>query len=348
MTSLKNWQQIIIDVDTPLLEVIKRIDSVGSRFALVTKNNQFIGTVTDGDIRRTLIKGLPLDTKAGMVANLKPLFAFNDLSNDKLRKLCLDYSVNFIPILNPQFHIENVYIFNDAQDGKTKENPVVIMAGGLGSRLGDLTRECPKPMLEVNGKPILEHIILECRKNGFTDFYLSVNYLSDQIKEYFQDGSLWNVSIKYLNEKKRLGTAGSLHMLKLEKNLPILVLNGDILTKVNFSELLKFHTSNKADITTCVRTFDYKVPYGVVAIEKNQITEIQEKPVQRFQVNAGVYVVEENYLNMIPEDQYFDMTDFLQNSINQQKRVMAFLIHEYWKDIGHKTDLHSAREEFLG
>jgi NDP-sugar pyrophosphorylase family protein len=227
-------------------------------------------------------------------------------------------------------------------------NPVVILAGGLGSRLGELTKETPKPMLQVGDKPILFQIIERFKQQGFSNFYLSVNYKSEVIENYFGNGEKFDVSIKYLHEKTRLGTAGPLSLLKehIEITEPVLVINGDILTKINFENLLKFHLENTSHGTMCVREYDFKVPYGVVEIEGDRLIEIKEKPLQSFYVNAGTYVLSPELLELVPSNVYFDMTELFEKATKSEYRASVYPLREYWLDIGKKEDFSKAQEDY--
>jgi NDP-sugar pyrophosphorylase family protein len=229
---------------------------------------------------------------------------------------------------------------------KTKDNPVVIMAGGLGTRLGDLTRNTPKPMLQVGNKPILQTIIESFAKYGFVNIVLSVNYKSHVIEDYFKDGSGFGVNISYIHETERRGTAGALGLLAEVPDKPFFVMNGDILTNVNFDNLLTYHTESKAPATMSVRLYDLQVPYGVVHIKDNRIGGINEKPVQQFFVNAGIYVINPDCLKVVPKTGIFDMTSLFQKLIADGDKPATYLISEYWIDIGHAKDFEAANGEY--
>jgi NDP-sugar pyrophosphorylase family protein len=224
-------------------------------------------------------------------------------------------------------------------------NTVVLMAGGLGSRLSPLTEECPKPLLKVGHQPVLETIIESFIDHGFHRFMISVNFQSEMIENYFQDGRQWGVSIDYLREKEALGTAGALSMLDESLEHPIIVMNGDLLTKLNFRNLLEFHQDHDALITMCVREYDFQVPYGVVKLNGSYATALEEKPLHKFFVNAGVYVINPEVLSSIPENKFHNMTDVI-GPLLEKKKVASFPIHEYWIDIGKIEDLRQAHGEF--
>jgi len=225
-----------------------------------------------------------------------------------------------------------------------RENWVVLMAGGLGSRLKPMTDECPKPLLKVGNKPILENILEDFKENGFTRFYISVNYMSDMVEEYFGDGSRWGVEIKYLYEDKKLGTAGAISLIKEKHSEPIFVMNGDLLTKVNFQQMLDFHIEHKADVTMGIREFDFQVPYGVVKRDDYRFVDIIEKPVQKLFINAGIYILNPELLEMMPGNSFYEMPNLLKYFKDQNKDIIVFPVREYWLDIGHIDDYKQANE----
>jgi len=224
-------------------------------------------------------------------------------------------------------------------------NTVVLMAGGIGSRLSPLTEICPKPLLKVGHQPVLETIIESFLEHGFHRFMISVNYQSEMIENYFQDGRQWGVSIGYLREKEALGTAGALSLMKENLEHPLIVMNGDLLTKLNFRSLIEFHEGKNVPITMCVREYDFQVPYGVVKLEGSYPTALEEKPVHKFFVNAGVYVINPEVISSIPENKFHNMTDVI-NPMLGKKQVASFPIHEYWIDIGEIEDYQKAHVEY--
>ena len=221
------------------------------------------------------------------------------------------------------------------------------MVGGLGSRLGELTANCPKPLLKIGEKPILESIIDNFKIHGFKNFFLAVNYRSEMIESHFGDGSDFGVNIQYIREKERMGTSGSLTLFQPINDLPIFVMNGDLLTHVNFSSLLKHHNDEKFDASTCVRQYDHQIPFGVVELDGLKISKIQEKPIKSFMVNAGIYVLNQSALRLIPENSYFDMPSLLEKMLQSGNKVGAFPIHEYWLDIGRKDDFEQAELDYI-
>lgn len=344
---MKDWRKTLTSPQASIHQTIQIIDSSGLQIALVVDENQtLLGVVTDGDIRRAILKALPLSTPISEVMNMHPLTIQQGTSVETILSIMKKNSLQRIPIINSQKQVINLALLETLIQPEVKQNRIVLMAGGLGTRLKPLTEHFPKPLLKVGSKPVLQTIIENFREQGFIHFYLSVNYKAEMIEAYFKDGSQFDVSIQYLQEKQRLGTAGALSLLPEMPNEPLIVMNGDLLTKVDYRQLLNFHKEHEAAATMCVREYDFQVPYGVVEIEQQRITGIKEKPVQRFFVNAGIYVLNPETLNQIPHDQFFDMPSLFESLIAQQKNTVVFPIHEYWIDIGQMADYEKANNEF--
>ena len=227
-----------------------------------------------------------------------------------------------------------------------KTNRVILMVGGLGTRLRPLTQDTPKPMLKVGNKPILQTIVEKFAEYGFVNITMCVNFNASIIRDYFGDGKEFGVNIDYVLEQKRMGTAGALSLLKERPSEPFFVMNGDLLTNVNFEHIFNYHMLNKATATMCVREYDYEVPYGVVKMNDNKITAIAEKPVQKFFVSAGIYMLSPEILDLIPQDEFYDMPTLFEKAIAQDKNVISFPIHEYWIDIGRLEEYQKANEEY--
>ncbi|PAQ13672.1 alcohol dehydrogenase [Bacillaceae bacterium SAOS 7] len=345
---MKNWEQIIISPDTTILDTMKVIDQSSLQFAVVTDfNRQLLGTVTDGDIRRGILNGLPLTTAIKEVMNSEPIYAY--FSEYKLYKqeLLTIKGVQQLPIVDKQKRIVRILFANEKQDVQFKDNVVILMAGGLGTRLRPLTDHMPKPMLTVGDKPILETIIQGFKQYGFTNFILSVNYKKEMIKNYFQDGDHLGVSISYIDESERLGTAGALSLLQERPDKPFFVMNGDLLTKINYEQLLNFHNETHSAATMCVREYEYQIPYGVIETENHRLLSIVEKPVHRSFVNAGIYVLNPEVLNYVPHRTFFDMPELFKIAMEQKHHVSAFPLREYWMDIGRLDDYKKADKEYI-
>jgi len=346
---MKNWKNALVSPETSIRESIRIIDQEALKIALVVdEGNRLVGTVSDGDIRRGILKGCDLENAVREIMNANPSVAGQGDGREKILALMRQKQIHQIPLVDGGGVLVGLEVIDTFLSVPGNENWVVLMAGGLGTRLKQLTADTPKPLLKVGDKPILETILENFIEHGFSRFFISVNYKSEQIESYFGDGSRWGVRIDYLRETMKLGTAGSLALLPEKPSAPILVMNGDLLTKVNFQQLVAFHAEHEAAATMCVREYDFQVPYGVVKLDRHRILSIEEKPVQRFFVNAGIYVLEPAVLGMISEDAYLDMPSLFDKLLHLKKETAVFPIREYWLDIGRTDDFKRAQLEFAG
>lgn len=344
---MKDWKKVLITEQATLRETIGIIDGGALKIALVVDaGKRLLGTVSDGDIRRGILRGCSLEDSVQEVLNRTPTVAAQNEGRDKILAMMRQKQVYQIPVVDAEGVIVGLEILERILEVPKHDNWVVLMAGGLGSRLAPLTEDTPKPLLKVGGKPILETIIENFVDYGFTNFRISVNYKAEMIESYFGDGSRFGARIDYLREEKKLGTAGALSLLSERPTSPVLVMNGDVLTKVNFQQLIDFHREHQAQATMCVREYDFQVPYGVVTLNKHRILTIEEKPVQRFFVNAGIYVLEPETLALIPKDSYYDMPTLFEQLVAREQETAVFPIREYWLDIGRMDDFQRAEGEF--
>ena len=341
------WENVLIPSDSTIHEALKAINDEALRIALVVDvNQQLLGTVTDGDVRRGLLNGRNLQDKVQSIINPEFISADVDSSREQLIDLMNENDVLSIPLLK-NGKVVGLETLHHVLEKPQLENPVFLMAGGFGTRLRPLTDSCPKPMLGVGDKPILEFVIRSFIKAGFFNFYIATHFMSEKIREHFGNGEQWGVKIKYIYEKKPLGTAGALGLLpSTMPDMPLVLMNGDILTKVDFERLLAFHDKNKADATMCVREFDYQIPFGVVDGEDGRIVTMIEKPTYQYFVNAGIYVVEPSIYHSVPRQHKVDMPELLEQKIADNHRILMFPIHEYWLDIGRLDDLERAQADF--
>jgi len=346
---MSQWESTLVSPDYTVKQTIEVISKDSHQVALVVNSERkLIGVVTDGDFRRAILKGIDLDAPVTKIMAKSNTTAFYRKERGILLKIMRNKKIRHLPLLDEQGVVMGLLTLFEIFEEKENCNQVVIMAGGLGTRLGDLTKYAPKSLLKVGKRPILETLISNFIEQGFNNFILSVNFLGSQIMEYFGEGSAWGVNIQYLQEPQKLGTAGSLSLLSdLTRTDPIIVMNGDILTKVNFSQLLDFHHDHKAEATMCVREYDFQVPYGVVALNQEKISSIVEKPVHTQFVNAGIYVLSRSTLKLVPKDRFFDMTDLFHFLLKNNKNVIAFPLREYWIDIGRSEDLEKANHEYV-
>lgn len=339
--------EIKIGPETSIRQALQVIDTGAMKIALVVDDQErLIGTITDGDIRRGLLKGLGMEDMIKDIYNPEPLVASINDTRDKIIELAISKRIHQVPLLDENYRPVRLVEIDQLLEGEKYANSVVLMAGGQGLRLRPLTNDTPKPMLKLGGKPILETVIESFKKNGFSNFYISLNYKGEQIKEYFGDGSGMDVNIRYLEEDSKMGTAGALSLIKEKQSLPILVMNGDILTGVNFENLLKFHQKGAASATMCIREYGMEVPFGVVGLNQSNIVSIEEKPVQHFFVNAGIYVLNPEVMDLIPANQVTDMTMIFEKLVQQKKTILSFPIREYWMDIGKPEDFKKAEADY--
>ncbi|CAM4477436.1 dTDP-glucose pyrophosphorylase [Paenibacillus endophyticus] len=345
---MKQIDKLLISPHTSILEALHIIDKGTVQIALVVDTDKrLIGTITDGDIRRGILRGIDLNSEVNLIMKNDPITSLDVDSKDIVYAKMKNYNLKHIPITNADGKILRLELLGEIIKLERSDNWVVLMAGGLGTRLGELTRDCPKPLLKVGSKPILEVILENFISNGFYRFIISVNYKADMIMEYFGNGLKWGVEIIYLQENKRLGTAGALSLLPFIPDKPILVMNGDLLTKVNFQQLLDFHLDTGAKATMCVREYEFQVPYGVVKVDNYRLQSIEEKPVQQFFISGGIYVISPEVLHHIPEQTFYDMPSLFEKLLQLNAPTSAFPIREYWMDIGRMDDFERANSEHL-
>ena len=338
---------ILIGPSASALEALRVIDLGSVQMALVVDDQKrLLGTLTDGDIRRGLLHGEILDAPAERLMNRQ--FRFVRIGEDQTKVMEMMHRERLmqIPVIDHDGRVVELLLLQDLLVPAQLPNAVVIMAGGKGTRLRPHTEHCPKPMLPVNGKPMLEILLEQCIANGFRQFYLSVNYLKEQIIDHFSDGKDWGVSIDYLVEDEPLGTAGSLQLLPSSVQVPFLVMNGDVLTRLNPSQLLSFHEEHEATATLCVREHVTTSPFGVVQTKGVELAGFEEKPSYRQLVNAGVYVIDPHLLSLLPPRKATDMPTLLQSAHQFGHRVVVCPIHEYWIDVGRPETLRQAHQEW--
>lgn len=339
-------RSIILNDELTFEDAIRALGEGGNGFlAFTNSEKKLLGILTDGDVRRAVLEK---KHKLKDIVNFSPDTLNVKCSRQMLVNHLRKIHRRHIPLVNDQGQYCGVFALDDVEFN-VQPNKVVIMAGGLGSRLGELTKETPKPMLKVGGKPMLEHLVSMFSEEGFLEFIFCVNYKKDVIKSYFGDGSDFGVSIEYIEEDKKLGTAGALSLFEKTPELPFFVMNADVMTTLNFSQLLKEHIENKNQATLCVREYSYKVPYGVIEHdEAGKVTGLKEKPVKQFSVNAGIYVLDPRLLSYIPNDQFYDMPSLLADALKDGVEVGAYEVDGYWVDIGQPKDFFKANTDFSG
>lgn len=342
-------QKYIINKDNTIRHCIEVLDKTGKEIVLVCdKERRLLGTVTDGDVRRGILKGLALESPVEKIMHTTPVTALPEINLSGILHLMDEHVIHQLPIVDKNKRVVGIEFLEDLIPSRNLPNYAVIMAGGLGSRLYPLCQKTPKPMLKVGDKTILEIIIEKLKDCGITKICISVNYLGEKIQECFGDGSEYGVTIEYIKEKKKMGTAGALGLIPREKlTAPFLVMNGDILTNVNFKSMLNYHKQKLYEMTVALFEYTVQVPYGVISLNGNEeVREIKEKPTQRHLVNAGIYILNPSCLDNIPIDLSFDMPDLVKMVLSQKKKVGSFPIREYWIDIGHFEDYNKAKRDF--
>ena len=344
---ITDWQSLRLRREDSIRQAIDVIDRGAKRIALVVDEaGRLLGTVTDGDIRRGILRHLSLDAPVAEVMNPRPRVLPPQYRREDALRLLGSAQVLQVPIVDETGVLVGLETLTDLLKRPRLENPVFLMAGGLGTRLRPLTDHCPKPMLPVGGKPMLEHILEDLIDYGFYRFYISVYYLREQVIQHFQDGSRWGITIQYIHEDEPLGTAGALGLLPKEAvQRPVIVVNGDIMTRVNYEALLQDHDRHTPAATVCTRQYDFQVPYGVIEHDEQRITDITEKPVHHFFVSAGIYVLAPQVVHGIEPRVRLDMPDLLKREIAAGRMVRLFPVHEYWLDIGRMGDFEIAQRD---
>ncbi|MGH1429902.1 MAG: nucleotidyltransferase family protein [Neptuniibacter sp.] len=341
-----NWKKVTISPQSTIRDALEIINNEALRISLVIdKCERLLGVVTDGDVRRGLLNGETLDKSVQCIMNTSPVTFSSGVDRQRVLNRMNELDILSIPIVEGDKLVGLETLHGALVEQEKLENPVFIMAGGFGKRLRPLTNDCPKPMLNVGGRPILETLIRSFKQAGFRNFYISTHYMPDLIMKHFGDGTALGVKITYVHENEPLGTGGALGLLPndLPARLPLIMMNGDVLTKVNFERLLEFHNQNGADATMCVREYDYQIPYGVVNGEGSKVTSMVEKPIQSFFVNAGIYVLSPSVVDAVSKGQKIDMPSLLEQRVSQDNDVLMFPIHEYWLDIGRMEDFNRAQ-----
>ncbi len=330
-------------IKSTLEDAVKALDAGGVGFlALIDDLGKLIGILTDGDLRRAILNK---ETDLNKVMNIDPSVMSDQSTKQEVIQRLKALHRRHMPLVDENNKLKSVFTLDDIEFS-SKKNRVVIMAGGLGSRLGELTKETPKPMLKVGDRPMLQHLIEQFRDQGFRRFTFCVNYRKEVISDYFGSGENFGVKIDYIVEKKKLGTAGALTLIKEKFKHPFFVINADILTTLDFQKLISFHEMQNSCATMCVRSHSQQVPYGVIkADQDSKLTKIEEKPSYSFNVNAGIYVLEPSILKHLPCDEFFDMPTLFDKLLVNEKHCSVFNLRDYWLDIGQINDFKKANDD---
>lgn len=342
------WRKCLIRETATVRDAVAAIDSGNRQIALVIDGNgRLLGTVTDGDVRRAILRGLELERPVTEIMHRNPTVTRAGDSREVIMALIREKHLLQIPLVDHEDRVVGLETIDRLiQRDNDVDNWAVLMAGGLGTRLSPLTADTPKPMLKVGDKPLLETIVESLVKQGFRRIYIAVNYKAEVVRSRFGDGTRWNADIRYLDETIRLGTAGSLSLLPEKPPAPIVVMNGDLLTNLSFRHLLAYHAEQGCKATVCVREHATRVPYGIVEVRDHRVAAIEEKPVQRHFINAGIYVLDPDVPELVPHGTRYDMTTLIEQLIAGGKPVSVFPIREFWLDIGHHEDYEAANGHY--
>lgn len=338
------WRRALISVGSTIADVIRSLDQSGVQIALVVDGERrLVGTLTDGDVRRGLLRGLDLNSLVEPIVFRSPVVVPPQIERAMVLQLMSANKLHQLPVVNEAREVVGLHLWDELIQPADRDNTMVIMAGGKGVRLRPHTENCPKPLLPVGGKPMLQHIIERARGEGFRDFVIAVHYLGHMIEDHFGDGSVLGVSIRYLREQQPLGTAGALSLLPVRPTAPFLVTNGDVLSDIRYGELLDFHTRHGAAATMAVRLHEWQHPFGVVRTRGVDIVGFEEKPISRTHINAGVYVLEPQALDALVPGQACDMPELFGRLQQGSARAIVYPMHEPWLDVGRAEDLERAQ-----
>ncbi len=342
-----SWRKALLPRTASLQQAISCLDASSQQIAvIVSDDGVLVGTLTDGDIRRGLLRELTLDSPIEGVVNRDPLVVPPQWGRETVLQLMQANKIHQLPVVDEHGHVVGIHLWDELLTPAKRPNVMVIMAGGRGTRLGQHTENCPKPLLPVGGKPMLEHIIERAKAEGFNRFVFAIHYLGHMIEDYFGDGSRWQVQIAYLHEQTPLGTAGALGLMQPRPDEPFLVTNGDVLTDIRYGELLDFHCRHRAVATMAVRQYEWQHPFGVVKTKGVEIIGFEEKPISRSHINAGVYVMEPQALALLGVNEHCDMPTLFTRLQEQNDRTIVYPMHEPWLDVGRPDDLAKARNEY--
>ncbi len=345
-SSVETWKEAMLPKGATIRDAIANLNATSLQIVLVTlPENKLYGTLTDGDIRRGLLRGLNLDDLIDMLVNINPLVVPHQLEADAALQLMKANRAQHLPIVDSEYHIIGLFSLKELVLPSERDNTVIIMAGGFGTRLRPHTENCPKPLLSVGGKPLLEHIIERSKQEGFRKFVLAIYYLGHMIEEYCGDGSQWDVQIEYLKEEKPLGTAGAINLYAPKSELPLIITNGDVLTDIQYGDMVDYHVRQGAMGTMAVRQYEWQHPFGVVRTNGVEIVGFEEKPISRSHINAGVYVLEPLALSYLNADERCDMPSLFARLQDDSKKTVVYPMHEPWLDVGRHNDLLQAEEK---
>lgn len=347
MPSDQRWRKAILRPSATINEAIFNLEDTAIKIILIVDDyGVFEGTISDGDIRRGLLRGLDLNSSIAPLIQRNAIVVPSNIGRDSIRLIMAANKIHQIPVVDEANHIVGLHLWDEVIEPPLRHNPMVIMAGGKGTRLRPQTEYCPKPMLEIAGKPMLEHIIERAKLEGFSNFVIATNYLAHVIENYFGNGDRLDVHIDYLRETSPLGTAGALSLFNTLPDMPFLVTNGDVMTDIRYGEVLDFHVRNSALGTMAVRIHEWQHPFGVVNMDGIEIKGFEEKPISRTHINAGIYALDPFVLSLLEANSPCDMPTLFERLQALGKRTVAYPMHEPWLDVGRPTDLILANSQY--
>ena len=344
-TSIALWQRALLPDNSTIGQAIGNLNQSAAKIVLIVNAIGVLqGTISDGDIRRGLLKGLDLGSPIKDIIHRNALVVSPDMSRDIVMKLMATNKIHQVPVIDEQHRVVGLHRWDEVTTPPNRPNLMVIMAGGMGTRLRPHTESCPKPLLPVAGKPMLEHIIDRAKLDGFNHFVIAIHYLGHMIEEHLGNGERMGVQIDYLREQYPLGTAGALGLLNPLPNAPFVVTNGDVSTDIRYGELLDFHERHTAAATMAVRVHEWQHPFGVVQMQGVEIVGFEEKPIARSHINAGVYALDPTALGVLTSDAHCDMPTLFARLQAKSQRTVAYPMHEPWLDVGRPDDLAEANK----
>lgn len=339
------WRKVVLPEESSIGDAAQVLNNIGIRIVLITdKKGVLVGTISDGDIRRGLLKGLNLKSPIASIIHYKAIVVNIEKNRSEVTKLMVENKIQQIPIVNENNQVIGLHLWDELISPVIRTNTMIIMAGGKGTRLHPQTEKCPKPLLLIAGKPILQHIIERAKAEGITNFILAIYYLGQMIEDYFGNGNKFGVKIEYIREEIPLGTAGALSLLTTPLSEAFLVTNGDVLTDIRYGGILDFHQAKQCKATMAIRPHDYQNPFGVVQINGFEITSYEEKPIFRNYINTGVYVLDPSCLKLLKRSQPCDMPALFEIMLKNTERVGAYPVHECWLDVGSPADYQEAEK----
>lgn len=343
--TISTWRETLLPEQACIEDAIRSLNEAAVQIAIVVNGaGELVGTITDGDIRRGLLRGLHVGSPIESIIFRAPLVVPPEMRGEVVAQLMRANRIHQVPIVDDRRRVVGLHLWDEVLAPTDRSNVMVVMAGGLGTRLQPHTETCPKPLLPVAGKPMLEHIVERAKAEGFSHFVLAIRYLGHMIEDYFGNGARWRVRIDYLREDDPLGTAGALRLLDPVPSQPFVVTNGDVLTDIRYGELLDFHVRNNAMATMAVRLYEWQHPFGVVQTRGVEIVGFEEKPIHRTHVNAGVYALSPGVLRHLETGQRCDMPALFETLRLGGERTVVYPMHEPWLDVGRPSDYDEAEQ----